>query len=536
MRKLCACLLILPVIAAPPLLSEASQIFRRDDPISIDHDDLPIPMPRPRNLSDAYDFVENTFFGAGDSMPRRAVNINTLGEVPDSSWYTNRLTVRNMTVEELIRGANAGSGPAPGPWTVIDLKTGRTPGFVITDSRRDTYFIKFDPAANPEMATAAEMITSRFMHALGYHVPEYYLVNIDPKNLTPGETLPLLPEGLDAVFANTPQNPDGTFRAIASKLLPGKDLGPFKFHGTRADDPNDIYPHEHRRELRGYYVVCSWLNHDDSRAINTLDMYIGEAPKGYVKHHLIDFGSTLGSATVIPQRPQGGNEHKLEFAPTLASIFSLGIWVRPWVSVKYPHRPSIGRFEAEFFRPDRWKPDYPNAAFRNMDAEDAFWAARQIMKFKDDDIRAVVRSGKLSGPTDEEYLVQVLIKRRDKIGNYWLRQVSSLDNFRIDAGALVFEDLRVTYRFENEMPPQIASFASLDNRTAERKEIRSELVVSKPHVDLPDEIVGSVKDSLFVVRLSSSADFTDVFLRQSDGGLKIVGIQRRDHFGGAASN
>ena len=65
--------------------------------------------------------------------------------------------------------------------------------------------------------------------------------------------------------------PTAAYRVVASKGITGKDVGPFKYYGTRPDDPNDIHPHEHRRELRAMRVFGAWLNHDDSRAINTRD-------------------------------------------------------------------------------------------------------------------------------------------------------------------------------------------------------------------------------------------------------------------------
>ena len=67
------------------------------------------------------------------------------------------------------------------------------------------------------------------------------------------------------------RNDDGTYRVIASRALPGTPVGPFRYFGARPDDPNDIYPHEHHRELRGLRVFAAWLNHDDSRSINSLD-------------------------------------------------------------------------------------------------------------------------------------------------------------------------------------------------------------------------------------------------------------------------
>ena len=82
---------------------------------------------------------------------------------------------------------------------------------------------------------------------------------------------------------------------VAGRALAGEDIGPHEYIGTRPDDANDVFPHEHRRELRGYRVFCAWLNHDDSRGVNTIDMFMpGPDGRGWVKHHLIDFSSVAG--------------------------------------------------------------------------------------------------------------------------------------------------------------------------------------------------------------------------------------------------
>ena len=48
----------------------------------------------------------------------------------------------------------------------------------------------------------------------------------------------------------------------------------------------------------GERVYAAWLNHDDSRAPNTLDMLVAENGRSYLKHYMFDFGSVLGSAGV----------------------------------------------------------------------------------------------------------------------------------------------------------------------------------------------------------------------------------------------
>jgi hypothetical protein len=75
-------------------------------------------------------------------------------------------------------------------------------------------------------------------------------------------------------------------------------------------------------------VFSAWLNHDDSRAINSLDMLVGEKGGRHVKHYLIDFGSTLGSGSTGPQKPRAGWEYLWEPKPAFARIATFGLWDR----------------------------------------------------------------------------------------------------------------------------------------------------------------------------------------------------------------
>src|SRR5688500_15950141 len=166
---------LLVTLVAPSVLA---QKFRADDPLWIDNDSaVDVKQIARHKLNDQYDFLLHTFGKPGDRTVRRAMNINTLGEVPDSSWFQNRHAVTPMSLEDLARGPNQGNGPSmDAPWAVIGAKTeGITPGFRIRDGRGDVYFLKFDPPGNHEMTTAAEVISTKFFYALGYNVPENYL-------------------------------------------------------------------------------------------------------------------------------------------------------------------------------------------------------------------------------------------------------------------------------------------------------------------------------------------------------------------------
>jgi hypothetical protein len=445
-------------VAASALAVEPVPRFRPDDPLRVDPDRLPIARPAEVDLSTLYDVLENTFLHRPGAHVPPAANVNTVGEVPDSSWFTNRIGARAMTVAEIARGpATVGPPDVAQPVTVIASKSGGiTPGFTVRDAHGNVYFVKFDPAAHPNLSTAADVIGSRFFHALGYHVPQNDIayirrdqLRIDPRATvrTGGGTKRAMTEGdLDRNLAGAARLPDGRIRVVASLRLAGQPLGPFRYHGTRGDDGNDVFPHEDRRELRGLRVFAAWLNHDDSRSLNTLDMFVPGDGGGSVRHHLIDFSSTLGSGSnarreIAPQNPRAGNEYVIESGPMLRSLFSLGLWERPWRKVHYPEHPGVGNIEADFFQPDAWRPEYPNPAFERMQDEDAFWAAAIVHEFTDEAIRAVVATGDLGNAESERYLVDTLIRRRDKIVAYYFARTNPLAAFAVEGGALRFRNL-----------------------------------------------------------------------------------------------
>ena len=149
---LLACVLAgAPVAQTLPDRAGAGARFYPDDPLWQDDDMRHITTPAVHPLSKSHEFVANTF---GDTAKSKgpALNVNTLGEVPDSSWFTNRIGRFDMTIAELLRGPDRVDGPAAGVWELTGRPiAGITPKFTIRDSRGDTYVLKFDPATNPEL-------------------------------------------------------------------------------------------------------------------------------------------------------------------------------------------------------------------------------------------------------------------------------------------------------------------------------------------------------------------------------------------------
>ena len=403
---------LLAFIAAGAGVRSAAPRFYSDDPLWVDDDKaLNAASVGPVEDLNAFDFVSNTFVRPGEKRDVRAMNINSLDEVPDSSWFTNRIGRHDMSIAEIVRGPDRFERLPLDGWTVAAGKSsGLQPGFRMTDPLGHLYQIEVDPPSNPELTSGAEIIGTAFYHAFGYHTAEVYPAEIDAASLVisdkatirdplNGKRRQMTRRDLDAVFDRAARQPNGRYRVIVSRFADGKPLGNFRYFGTRPDDPNDIVPHEHRRELRGARVFGAWLNHDDSRGINSLDMLEQANGHSYVKHYMFDFGSIMGSGTIFAQRHRSGNQYILEWKPGWLTLATLGLYVRPWMRIDYPDVPaSVGRFEGDAFVPEDWKPEYPNPAFDLMRPEDAFWAARIVSKFSDEMIRAVVGKARTATP------------------------------------------------------------------------------------------------------------------------------------------
>src|SRR4029453_13275996 len=217
---------------------------------------------------------------------------------------------------------------------------GVTPGFTVKDSAGERWFLKFDPRGYRAMATGTEVAVTKLMWALGYNVPENHIAYLQREQLVIGEGAKFTPPGrnprrmrnsdIDNLLERANREQDGSYRVVASKALPGKPVGRVRFVDTRPDDPNDIVPHQDRRELRAYGVFAAWLNHVDAKAINSLDVLVSENGKSFVRHYLIDFGSALGSGGVGPADYWAGSEYMVEPRTVARQMVSLGLTAPKW--------------------------------------------------------------------------------------------------------------------------------------------------------------------------------------------------------------
>jgi hypothetical protein len=386
-----------------------------------------------------------------------AGNLNSLEEVPDSTWFTNRVGVRAVSPAEAAKASDTG-GPPRAPLTVIGGKVGGgNPGFLIKDAAGRKFLVKFDTQQNPELQTSVGVIVNRIFWTAGYNVPSDHVFEFRREALlfAPGATYtdeqlhkqPFDQSKLDVVLFTAARREDGSYRAFASQLLEGKPKGGFSPDGRRADDANDRVRHEHRRELRGLRVLAAWVNHSDMKEDNTLDMYVTERGKSYLKHYFLDFGEAMDGHGAEKGRHEEGFENFIDWEMQVKATFAFGLWKRPWEDVQPTEWPAIGAFSAKPFDPAKWREAYPFWPFVEMDPSDAYWGAKLVMRFDRPMLEAIVAEGKLTEPRAARYLVDTLAARRDAIGRTYLDAVSPLDEFTLTAERLCMTDLAIHYGF-----------------------------------------------------------------------------------------
>jgi len=533
-------------------VSTVNPRFYDDDPISREPESQDASGAQPEEIGLMFEISYNLFVTANYKPSNtRARNVNTIDEVPDSSWFTNRIGARPITPAEIAVGAATGAPPAPDRWVILREKSGgANPGVTARDANGETWFLAFDRASNPEGPSAAVVIASRLFWALGYNQVEMFITSFDPAKTTfdpkatkrrpSGERTPYTRDDLGEVLEGVARNADGSYRVAAGRLLPGKVLGGFRYSGTRPDDPNDIVPHEHRRELRALRVFGAWTNLTDLKAGNTLDTLATENGRTIVKHVLQDVGSTFGMANAQHEWDIG-YEHFYESGASRKRLFSFGFDLSPWQTIPYREYPAVGKFEGDRFDPREWKPQTPTTAYMELREDDAFWAAGRVMALNDDLIRAAVHTGQFSDQAAEQYLAATLIKRRDIIGRTYLNDINPIANPVLDARGLTFGNAAVDARVSPAASGYRAIWYRFDNATGATAQIadtRSATTTITVPQNLPDA------DRSFVA-IDISADSTThpswqkpvrVYFRRIGGAWKLVGLDRlpeRDAAAGA---
>ncbi|HXK18171.1 MAG TPA: hypothetical protein VNG33_10235 [Polyangiaceae bacterium] len=483
-----------------------------------------------------------------------ATNVNALDEVPNSSWFENRLGSRRMTTDEVLVGPCGDKVLDPrapdGSWTIDRGKdNGANPGFRVNIKGLGKFMLKTDPETEPDRATGATSVASRIYHAAGYYAPCDSVVYFRPSllKLQPGLTVtnnegvtrPFDQARLDGILKQASHR-NGLVRMVASAWLPGKPLGPYRYEGTRDDDPNDVVPHEDRREVRGARLIAAWLNHFDSREQNTMDVFMPldkdkkDGP-GFVRHYIIDLGDCFGSQWAtdgISRRL--GNSYVFDAGHIAEDFVTLGVKQRPWEEARRTGG-IFGYFSARDFDPEGWRGEYPNPAFMRMSEADGAWMARILARFSDELVGAAVKVGKYD-EVSEQYLTETLVARRRAILQRYLSRLSPITNVTADARGVCGVDLA---RQSAIVPNEALTFRAYLYRgsalaPADKPRFRNlaapQVCLDIAHAQFPASLPQNAEERYVVVDITNGYAPGPLRVHLYDlglaGGYRLVGIER----------
>ena len=147
------------------------------------------------------------------------------------------------------------------------------------------------------------------------------------------------------------------------------------------------------------------------------------------------------------------------------------------------------------------------------------------MAFTDEEIRAIVRTGRYSDVAAEQWIAECLIRRRDKIGRAFLSnpfKVLPLDRFRIENNRLAFEDLGVTHQLAAARNYTVQWFR-FDNEAETRTPLGGETSLAVPPTV---ENAGAGEYFAADIHADDPAKQVTVYVRKEADRVEVVGIDR----------
>jgi hypothetical protein len=443
--------------------------FALRGPVLRDPDEAPLSHAPPKNEEiDGANAVDVVFLrplahAFTPDLDKEASNVNSLDEVPDSSWFTNRrVAPAQMERGPCVDGASEGSTGVDDlpvfPVTIRTTKTaGVTPGFVVHDKRHKKFVLKVDELAHygqDEISTAADAIVSRLYWAVGFNAPCNNVVEISPDDLrldarseeilTTGRHKPLTEGRLKTMLKQATHAANGKLRMSTSRFIEGQGVGVWTDTGLRRADPNDRIPHENRRELRGERVLAGWVAHWDSRDQNTYDSFIpSSSGGGYVRHYFLDFSDAIGG-TISRTRfsePRSGHEVIISVPNMALDAATFGVRRRPWDDVKVdPRYPNLGFLDVDHFDPMGFVAQTSLVRWAHAQRTDLAWMARRIAMLDEEHVRTAVDAGHFTHPTEQQRLVEILMGRRARILRAAFATTSPLGDVSVAGGRLCMVD------------------------------------------------------------------------------------------------
>jgi hypothetical protein len=159
-----------------------------------------------------------------------------------------------------------------------------------------------------------------------------------------------------------------------------------------------------------------------------------------------------------------------------------------------------------------------------MTPQDAYWGAKRVMSFRNEDIRAIVDESQFSNSEVTGYITRVLIARRDLIGKAWFSRVAPFEDFTVAEGRLDYTDLGQKY---GVLPASVYNYSwfSFDDESGSKSVVAADGSTKA----VPPSLASLGEGSFIGCTLTDAKEprkSVTAILRKQDNQWKLVGIER----------
>ena len=156
----------------------------------------------------------------------------------------------------------------------------------------------------------------------------------------------------------------------------------------------------------------------------------------------------------------------------------------------------------------------------------AFWGARIVTAFSDNHIGASVSSSQFNDAAADNHLVRFLIERRDRVGQYWFNRLNSLDRFRVEGGALRFDDLAVADGYRGDISEYDVRVLEPSGQSVTFERYRQRVIVLHTIATTPSKVLSQMIVDVRPLMAGRQVAPVRLHLHRLDADWQLVGLRR----------
>ena len=134
--------------------------------------------------------------------------------------------------------------------------------------------------------------------------------------------------------------------------------------------------------------------------------------------------------------------------------------------------------------------------------------------------------GQFNDAAADSHLVRFLIERRDRVGQYWFNHLNSLDRFRVESGALRFDDLAVADGYRGDISEYDVRVLEPSGQSVTIERYRRRVIVLHTIATTPSKVLSQMIVDVRPLMAGRQVAPVRLYLHRLDADWQLVGLRR----------